>query len=140
VSVSINVDNRGCSELLTFKVGHWFIQNRPPPTEATYWAGPLVFFKTPKAADFCLGAAAVMPWAAIPRRTVRAPQRPGSLGGYIVNLTKDQLDKAPKYHPNDSWDWGRPNDQRVHSRLSWRITSTSELDGRAAVRETPQGL
>jgi PRC-barrel domain len=47
-----------------------------------------------------------LPWSTLKYDT--------SLGGYIVNLTKDQLDKAPKYHPNDSWDWSRPNDQRVH--------------------------
>ena len=31
-----------------------------------------------------------LPWSTLKYDT--------SLGGYIVNLTKDQLDKAPKYH------------------------------------------
>jgi osmotically-inducible protein OsmY len=30
------------------------------------------------------------------------------LGGYIVNLTKDQLQGAPKYGQNDTWDWNSP--------------------------------
>jgi len=28
-----------------------------------------------------------------------------SLGGYIVNLTRDQLESAPKYRESDTWDW-----------------------------------
>jgi osmotically-inducible protein OsmY len=31
------------------------------------------------------------------------------LGGYIVNLTKDQLQGAPKYSQNDGWDWNSPS-------------------------------
>jgi PRC-barrel domain protein len=27
------------------------------------------------------------------------------LGGYIVNLTRDQLESAPKYRESDNWDW-----------------------------------
>ena len=38
-----------------------------------------------------------------------------NLGGYVVNLTRDQLDKAPKYHQPGEWDWSRSNDERVHS-------------------------
>jgi len=38
----------------------------------------------------------------------------GELVPYLVNLTKDQLDKAPRYHQNDDWDWSRDNDQLVH--------------------------
>lgn len=34
------------------------------------------------------------------------------LGGYIVNLTKDQLEAAPKYGANDSWDWTDPATSR----------------------------
>ena len=37
-----------------------------------------------------------------------------NLGGYRVNLTKDQLEGAPKYKPSDEWDWNRDNDQRVY--------------------------
>ena len=36
------------------------------------------------------------------------------LGGYLVNLTKDQLDKAPKYANENDWNWSRDNDQRVY--------------------------
>jgi hypothetical protein len=34
------------------------------------------------------------------------------LGGYIVNLTKDQLQGAPKYGQNDAWDWSNPETSR----------------------------
>jgi len=27
------------------------------------------------------------------------------LGGYLVNLTRDQLEKAPRYREDESWDW-----------------------------------
>jgi hypothetical protein len=27
------------------------------------------------------------------------------LGGYIVNITKDQLESAPKYADDDEWNW-----------------------------------
>ena len=36
------------------------------------------------------------------------------LGGYRVNLTKDQLDKAPKYSKRTDWNWSRENDHRVY--------------------------
>lgn len=36
------------------------------------------------------------------------------LGGYLVNLTKDQLDKAPKFNESRGWNWNRENDQRVY--------------------------
>jgi hypothetical protein len=36
------------------------------------------------------------------------------LGGYRVNLTKDQLDKAPKYSKSTDWNWNRDNDRRVY--------------------------
>lgn len=28
-----------------------------------------------------------------------------SLGGYIVNISREQLENAPKYRENESWDW-----------------------------------
>jgi EAL domain-containing protein (putative c-di-GMP-specific phosphodiesterase class I) len=34
--------------------------------------------------------------------------------GYRTNLTKDQLEKAPKYNQSISWNWNRDNDQRVY--------------------------
>jgi sporulation protein YlmC with PRC-barrel domain len=37
-----------------------------------------------------------------------------NLGGYRVNLTKDQLDKAPKYTKSTDWSWSRENDRRVY--------------------------
>src|ERR1039457_2811713 len=36
------------------------------------------------------------------------------LGGYRASLTKDQLDKAPKYSKSTDWNWNRDNDRRVH--------------------------
>jgi PRC-barrel domain len=37
-----------------------------------------------------------------------------NLGGYLVNLTRDKLDRAPKYTESTGWNWTRENDQRVH--------------------------
>jgi hypothetical protein len=37
-----------------------------------------------------------------------------NLSGYRVSLTKDQLDKAPKYSKSTDWSWNRDNDRRVH--------------------------
>ena len=37
-----------------------------------------------------------------------------NLGGYRINLTKDQLEKAPKYSESQDWNWSRENDRRVH--------------------------
>ena len=37
-----------------------------------------------------------------------------NLGGYLVNVTRDQLDKAPKYSKSTSWNWNRDNDKRVY--------------------------
>lgn len=37
-----------------------------------------------------------------------------SLDGYRVNLTKDQLTKAPKYSESQGWNWNRENDRRVY--------------------------
>jgi hypothetical protein len=36
---------------------------------------------------------------------------PGHIS-YRTNLTKDQLEKAPKYNQSTSWNWNRDNDQR----------------------------
>src|ERR1035437_1428847 len=47
-----------------------------------------------------------MPWSTLKYDT--------NLGGYRANLTKDQLDKAPKYSKSTDWNWNRDNDRRVH--------------------------
>ena len=37
------------------------------------------------------------------------------LGGYRVNLTEDQLKKAPKFTRSTDWDWNnRENNRRVY--------------------------
>ena len=33
---------------------------------------------------------------------------------YRTNLTKDQLENAPKYSQSTSWNWNRDNDRRVY--------------------------
>ena len=47
-----------------------------------------------------------LPWSTLKYDT--------NLGGYRVNLTKDQLEGAPKYKSSGEWDWNRDNDQRVY--------------------------
>jgi hypothetical protein len=47
-----------------------------------------------------------VPWATLKYDT--------GLGGYRVNLTKDQLDKAPKYSRSQDWNWNRENDRRIY--------------------------
>jgi hypothetical protein len=37
-----------------------------------------------------------------------------NLGGYLVNLTRDQLEGAPRYESDTDWNWSRENDQRVY--------------------------
>ena len=37
-----------------------------------------------------------------------------NLGGYQTNITKEQLDRAPKYSESTSWNWSRENDRRVY--------------------------
>ncbi|MHC2331613.1 PRC-barrel domain-containing protein [Bradyrhizobium sp. USDA 4454] len=37
-----------------------------------------------------------------------------NLGGYRTNITKDQLDKAPRYTNDNDWSWTRDNDRRVY--------------------------
>src|SRR5262245_61812488 len=34
-----------------------------------------------------------------------------SLGGYRTNITKEQLDRAPKYSGSTGWNWSRENDR-----------------------------
>ena len=47
-----------------------------------------------------------VPWATLKYDT--------ELNGYRVNLTKDQLNKAPKYSDSQGWNWSRDNDRRVY--------------------------
>jgi hypothetical protein len=47
----------------------------------------------------------------VPWLTLKYDER---LGGYLVNLTIDQLNKAPKYSQSTGWNWTRENDQRVY--------------------------
>jgi hypothetical protein len=42
------------------------------------------------------------------------------LGGYRTNLTKEQLDRAPKYSESTGWNWNRENEQRVFSHYQTR--------------------
>lgn len=37
-----------------------------------------------------------------------------SLGGYRLDISKDQLDSAPKYANDNEWSWSRDDDRRVH--------------------------
>jgi PRC-barrel domain protein len=37
-----------------------------------------------------------------------------NLGGYRTNITKEQLDRAPKYSESTGWNWSRENDRRVY--------------------------
>jgi hypothetical protein len=37
-----------------------------------------------------------------------------NLEGYRVNLTDDQLNKAPKYSRSTDWNWNRDNDRPVY--------------------------
>ena len=37
-----------------------------------------------------------------------------NLGGYRTNITKNQLDKAPRYSSDNDWSWNRENDRRVY--------------------------
>jgi hypothetical protein len=47
-----------------------------------------------------------VPWSTLKYDTM--------LGGYKVNLTKDQLERAPKYSSDADWKWTRENDRRVY--------------------------
>jgi sporulation protein YlmC with PRC-barrel domain len=53
-----------------------------------------------------------LPWSSLKYDT--------NLGGFRVNVTKDQLDRAPKYQQNEEWDYSRANDQRVHDHYKAR--------------------
>jgi PRC-barrel domain protein len=37
-----------------------------------------------------------------------------TLSGYMANITKDQLERAPKYSDDSDWNWSRENDKRVY--------------------------
>jgi hypothetical protein len=37
-----------------------------------------------------------------------------NLGGYRTNISRQQLDAAPKYTDSTGWNWNRQNDQRVY--------------------------
>ena len=37
-----------------------------------------------------------------------------SLGGYRTNITKEQLDRAPKYSDSTGWNWSRDKHRRVY--------------------------
>jgi hypothetical protein len=41
-----------------------------------------------------------LPWAAL--------KYDEDMGGYIVNITKSQLENAPKYRDDDDWNWASP--------------------------------
>ena len=41
-----------------------------------------------------------LPWSSLKYNT--------DLGGYQVNVTKSQLDNAPKYANENEWDWADP--------------------------------
>jgi hypothetical protein len=47
-----------------------------------------------------------VPWSTLKYDTM--------LGGYRVALTRDQLERAPKYSDESNWDWSRDNDERVY--------------------------
>jgi len=38
-----------------------------------------------------------------------------ALGGYRVDITKDQLDQAPRYDRGSDWDWNTDNSRRVYA-------------------------
>ena len=37
-----------------------------------------------------------------------------NLGGYRTGITKDTLERAPKYRSENEWNWNRDNDARVY--------------------------
>ena len=47
-----------------------------------------------------------VPWATLKYDT--------KLGGYVLGLTRDELEQAPKYSESKGWNWSRENDQRVY--------------------------
>lgn len=36
------------------------------------------------------------------------------LGGYVTNVTREQVENAPKYHDDDDYEWSRENGRRVY--------------------------
>lgn len=38
-----------------------------------------------------------------------------NVGGYVIDLTKEDLDKAPKYTESQGWNWNRQNDLRIYN-------------------------
>lgn len=46
------------------------------------------------------------PWASLKYDT--------ELGGYVTNVTRDQLDQAPHFRDDNDWTWSRENDRRVY--------------------------
>jgi PRC-barrel domain len=38
-----------------------------------------------------------------------------NLGGYRLDVTKEQLKNAPKYTESTGWNWNRQNDETLHS-------------------------
>ena len=36
------------------------------------------------------------------------------LGGYVIDLTRDELEGAPKYSESQGWNWSRENDRKVY--------------------------
>ena len=53
-----------------------------------------------------------LPWSTLKYDT--------NLGGFRVNVTKEQLDGGPKYQQDEEWDYSRANDQRVHDHYKAR--------------------
>jgi hypothetical protein len=47
-----------------------------------------------------------VPWATLKYDT--------SLGGYKTNITREQLDRAPKYTQSTGWNWNRENERHVY--------------------------
>ena len=47
-----------------------------------------------------------VPWATLKYDT--------NLGGYVLGLTRDELEHAPKYLQEQGWNWPRENDRRVY--------------------------
>ncbi|MDI7863982.1 PRC-barrel domain-containing protein [Rhizobiaceae bacterium n13] len=37
-----------------------------------------------------------------------------SLGGFRIDLTKEQIERAPRYAEEDDMDWSRENGRRIH--------------------------
>src|ERR1700754_3435029 len=36
------------------------------------------------------------------------------LGGYVLGVTKEELEKAPKYSNENDWQWSRANDEKIY--------------------------